>query len=65
MDLKPGKYIARHEIIALHIANRPQFYPECVHLEVSGNGSAVPGKEFYARIPGVWRMDRKFFLALG
>lgn len=61
-DLKPGKYIARHEMIALHIANKPQFYPECVHLIVSGNGTAVPGPEYYAKIPGVWSMDRMYSL---
>lgn len=59
-DLKPGKYIIRHEIIALHIANKPQFYPECAHLVVSGNGTAVPGKEYYAKIPGVWSMNRMY-----
>ncbi|KAE8446402.1 hypothetical protein EG329_012007 [Mollisiaceae sp. DMI_Dod_QoI] len=57
-DLKPGNYIIRHEIIALHIANKPQFYPECAHLVVSGNGTAVPPKEYYAKIPGVYNMSQ-------
>ncbi len=56
--LKGGNYLLRHEIIALHIAHRPQFYPQCAHLIVSGEGMEVPGKEFLVRIPGVWRMDR-------
>lgn len=59
-DLKAGKYVIRHEIIALHIANKPQFYPECAHLEVLGNGAAVPGQEYYAKIPGVYSMSREF-----
>jgi hypothetical protein len=59
--LKPGKYLARHEIISLHSANKPQFYPECVHLDVQGSGHGYPGKEFLTKIPGVWSMDRKLF----
>jgi hypothetical protein len=57
--LRPGKYIIRHEIISLHSANKPQFYPECAHLDVSGGGDEVPGKEYLVKIPGVWSMDRK------
>jgi hypothetical protein len=59
--LRPGKYLVRHEIISLHAANQPQFYPECAHLDVQGEGDEVPGDEYLARIPGVWSMDRKFF----
>jgi hypothetical protein len=58
-SLKPGNYLVRHEIIALHSENKPQFYPECAHLEVRGNGTGFPGKEFMAKIPGVWNMSRK------
>jgi hypothetical protein len=57
--LRPGKYLVRHEIISLHSANKPQFYPECAHLDVSGSGDEVPGKEYLVKIPGVWSMDRK------
>jgi hypothetical protein len=59
-NLKPGNYLIRHEIIALHIANKPQWYPECAHLVVSGTGTGVPSKEYYAKLPGVWSMDRAF-----
>ncbi|RDL32993.1 putative glycoside hydrolase family 61 protein [Venustampulla echinocandica] len=57
-DLKPGNYLIRHEIIALHIANKPQWYPECAHLKVSGNGTKVPGEEYLASLPGVWTLDQ-------
>jgi hypothetical protein len=57
--LKPGNYLIRHEIIALHIANKPQFYPECAHLTVTGNGTETPGEEYLAKIPGVYSMDRR------
>ncbi|KAJ4357204.1 uncharacterized protein N0V89_001779 [Didymosphaeria variabile] len=56
--LKKGKYLVRHEIIALHSAHKPQFYPECAHLDVGGEGAEEPGEEFYASIPGVWSMDQ-------
>ncbi|PSN67305.1 glycoside hydrolase family 61 protein-like protein [Corynespora cassiicola Philippines] len=56
--LRPGKYLVRHEIISLHSANKPQFYPECAHLEVSGDGEAFPGEEWLVKIPGVWNMQQ-------
>lgn len=58
-SLKPGEYLVRHEIISLHSAHKPQWYPECAHLVVKGNGTAFPGKEYMAKIPGVYSMDRK------
>ena len=63
-NLRPGRYLVRHEIISLHSANKPQFYPECAHLEVSGSGHGVPGKEYLVKIPGVWSMERKCFSGL-
>lgn len=44
-SIKPGPYVLRHEIIALHSAEQPdgaQNYPQCINLWVSGTGSAVP-----------------------
>ncbi|KAL1952703.1 hypothetical protein VTO42DRAFT_4425 [Malbranchea cinnamomea] len=44
-NLAPGKYVLRHEIIALHSAGNPngaQAYPQCINLEVTGGGSATP-----------------------
>ncbi|KAJ4362809.1 glycoside hydrolase 61 [Neurospora sp. IMI 360204] len=53
-DLKPGNYVLRHEIIALHSggqANGAQNYPQCFNLKVEGSGSnlpsGVPGTELY------------------
>lgn len=63
-NLRPGRYLVRHEIISLHSANKPQFYAECAHLEVSGRGEGVPGEEYLVRIPGMWRVDRKCFVGL-
>jgi cellulase len=57
----PGKYVLRHEIIALHSAgnqNGAQFYPQCINIEVtsggSGRPSGSPATSFYrANDPGV------------
>ncbi|KAF4621501.1 hypothetical protein G7Y89_g14572 [Cudoniella acicularis] len=55
-SLKPGNYLIRHEIVALHIPNSPQFYPECAHLEVSGKGTKTPGKKYLGSFPGIWSL---------
>lgn len=49
--LKAGKYLIRHELLALHQSNTPQFYPECAQLEVTGSGSGVPSGSFLTAIP--------------
>ncbi|GJC98597.1 endoglucanase-4 [Colletotrichum higginsianum] len=44
-SLKPGKYVWRHEIIALHSAGQEdgaQNYPQCLNIEVTGSGSELP-----------------------
>lgn len=59
--LKPGLYLIRHEIISLHVAYRPQWYPECAHLNVSGVGDAVPEEEFLYKFPGAYTEDGGLF----
>jgi hypothetical protein len=39
--LQPGDYLIRHELLALHQADAPQWYPECAQLTVTGSGTAV------------------------
>jgi cellulase len=59
--IKPGEYVLRHEIIALHIAwneGDAQAYPQCINLNVTGNGSEEPGgvsaQKFYgSKDPGI------------
>ncbi|TDZ14194.1 Endoglucanase-4 [Colletotrichum orbiculare MAFF 240422] len=44
-DVKPGKYVWRHEIIALHSAgqeNGAQNYPQCLNFEITGSGTKQP-----------------------
>lgn len=55
--LKSGLYIVRHEILSIHIAKRPQFYPECAHLNISGTGTALPPERYLARFPGAYAND--------
>ncbi|KAI0470386.1 lytic polysaccharide monooxygenase [Xylariaceae sp. FL0804] len=44
-SLKPGSYVWRHEIIALHEAStegKAQMYPQCFNIKVTGSGSQAP-----------------------
>jgi len=51
-DIKPGTYILRAELIALHgnmedlsaksLRGEVQLYPYCFNIEITGNGNAVP-----------------------
>jgi cellulase len=50
-DIKPGRYVLRTELLALHgnsmsseptLYSGPQFYTHCFNVEISGNGNAVP-----------------------
>lgn len=50
--LKSGLYLIRHELLALHQADTPQFYAECAQLSVGGSGTEVPSGDFVATIPG-------------
>ncbi|KAJ2078808.1 hypothetical protein H4R24_004215 [Coemansia sp. RSA 988] len=62
-DIKPGDYLLRTEVIALHEANRvfgedkdagAQYYPNCAQLTITGTGSAVPSG---VAIPGLYKRD--------
>jgi cellulase len=67
-DLKPGTYVVRHELIALHGAmndnyktqvSGAQFYPNCAKVQVIGQGTATPpGGKF----PGTYKWDDKGIL---
>ncbi|KAK3940008.1 glycoside hydrolase family 61 protein [Diplogelasinospora grovesii] len=53
-SLKPGLYMVRHEILSIHIENKPQFYPECAHLNITGTGTVLPPKEYLKKFPGAY-----------
>jgi hypothetical protein len=46
-SLKAGEYLIRHETVALHTSDAPQWYPECAHLTVTGSGSVSPNLGTY------------------
>jgi len=50
-SLTAGNYLIRHELLALHQANTPQFYAECAQIVVTGGGSASPSGNYLASIP--------------
>jgi len=52
--LAPGNYLMRHELIAVHQANNPQFYPECSQWVVSGSGTAAPPSSALVSFPGAY-----------
>jgi hypothetical protein len=51
-NVVPGNYLLRHELIALHSANAPQYYPECAQLVVTGSGTLTPTADYLVAIPG-------------
>ena len=46
-----GNYLIRHELLALHQAFAPQFYPECAQIVVTGGGGELPSGSFLTPIP--------------
>ncbi|CAE6501649.1 unnamed protein product [Rhizoctonia solani] len=55
-SLKAGQYLIRHEIIALHAAYSypgAQFYPSCIQVEVTGDGTETGPTELVA-FPGAY-----------
>ncbi|KDQ11142.1 glycoside hydrolase family 61 protein [Botryobasidium botryosum FD-172 SS1] len=55
-DLAPGNYILRHELLALHLAEKEggaEYYPSCSQVTVQGKGSnAAPTPT--AKFPGAY-----------
>jgi len=52
--LAAGEYLIRHELLAIHQANTPQFYPECGQLTVTGGGGKTPSGTFLVSFPGAY-----------
>jgi hypothetical protein len=56
--LKPGNYMIRHEIIALHLATQmggAEFYPSCAQLRVGGNQKEGPQDNELVSLPGAYK----------
>ncbi|CAE6458709.1 unnamed protein product [Rhizoctonia solani] len=54
-NIKAGNYLMRLELLALHSAGSPQFYPSCTQLEVTGGGDGAPAQSELVSIPGVYK----------
>ncbi|EAT80025.2 hypothetical protein SNOG_12727 [Parastagonospora nodorum SN15] len=54
-SLAPGNYLIRHELIAVHQANNPQFYPECSQWVVTGSGTSSPSDSYLVSFPGAYK----------
>ncbi|KAK1752973.1 glycoside hydrolase family 61 protein [Echria macrotheca] len=57
--LKPGMYLVRHEILSIHVEEKPQFYPECAHLNITkeDDNGVLPPDGFWKRFPGAYEED--------
>ncbi|GLB37461.1 putative glycosyl hydrolase family 61 [Lyophyllum shimeji] len=54
-SLPAGEYFIRHELLALHTSNQPQFYPECAQLKLTGGGSSSPSGSYLVQFPGAYK----------
>ncbi|KAJ4475013.1 glycoside hydrolase family 61 protein [Lentinula aciculospora] len=57
LNIKPGNYIIRHELIALQIAQvegGAEFYPACVQVSVIGDGEGAPMEDELVSLPGAY-----------
>ncbi|THU84863.1 hypothetical protein K435DRAFT_783609 [Dendrothele bispora CBS 962.96] len=60
-NLKAGRHIIRHEIIALHAAYTypgAQVYPSCIQVQVTGSGTALPTS--FVSFPGAYTASTPF-----
>ncbi|THH30789.1 hypothetical protein EUX98_g3398 [Antrodiella citrinella] len=53
-SLAPGEYMLRHELLAIHTSDSPQFYPECAQLVLTGSGIAQPSGSYLVKFPGAY-----------
>jgi cellulase len=49
-SLKPGKYLLRHEMLNLQ-TGPPQWFVNCIQLDVSGDGSGLPSDDELVSFP--------------
>ncbi|KAJ7090806.1 glycosyl hydrolase family 61-domain-containing protein [Mycena belliarum] len=57
-NLKPGNYLLRHELVALHTAQSPggaEFYPSCSQITVTGSGTGAPAASELVTFPGAYK----------
>jgi len=55
--LAPGNYLVMHQLISLHIADKPkgaEFYSSCSQLKVTGNETGAPSANELVSLPGAY-----------
>jgi hypothetical protein len=57
-SLKPGNYIIRHEAIFLR-PRGAQFFPNCAHLTITGEGTQSPSADYLVKFPGAYKKSGK------
>lgn len=63
--LAPGNYLVMHQLISLHIANKPkgaEFYSSCAQIKVTGNETGAPSQNELVSIPGAYSDNDKGIL---
>ena len=72
LNIAPGEYLLRIELLALHSIGAPQFYPSCSQIRVSGTGNgaprdgeAIPIQDLYKgySFPNIWKPGSVFKIA--
>ncbi|KAK7745687.1 hypothetical protein SLS62_009653 [Diatrype stigma] len=53
--LRSGRYLLRYEVINLE--RRTEFYPECVQLDVEGDGEEAPSEDYLVAFPGAYTLN--------
>lgn len=64
-NLAPGNYVVMHQLISLHLANKPkgaEFYSSCAQLKVTGNGKGAPSANELVSFPGAYSDNDKGIL---
>lgn len=51
--LKKGKYILKHDMISIETGVM-QIFPNCIHLDVSGEGTSLPKENELVSFPGAY-----------
>jgi len=57
-NIKPGNYLMRHELIAIHNGQTmggAEFYPSCTQLNIGGSGTGVPSNSELVSFPGAYQ----------
>jgi len=55
-ELKPGKYLLRHEMINIE-NGQAQLFPMCIQLDIKGSGTRFPDPKYIVAFPAAYVKD--------